>query len=131
MPDCKRHSLQHALEEIKEASALGIKSFILFPKIADNLKSNMAEEAYNADGLVPRAVKTIKEKFPDVVVCTDVALDPYSDQVVRYFAAAAAAATFVAVDIRCLTSTFVVVAYVRWRGRGMMALSRTARSSTT
>src|SRR5690554_574812 len=40
-----------------------------------------AEEAYNADGLVPRAVKMIKDKFPEIILCTDVALDPYSDQV--------------------------------------------------
>lgn len=45
MPDCKRHSLKHALDEVKEASALGIKSFILFPKIANNLKSNMGKPA--------------------------------------------------------------------------------------
>jgi porphobilinogen synthase len=59
----------------------GIKAFILFPKIADKLKSNYAEESYNPSGLVPRALQMIKSKFPDVVVCTDVALDPYSDQV--------------------------------------------------
>jgi porphobilinogen synthase len=56
---------------------------ILFPKIADHLKSNYAEEAYNPDGLVPRAIQMIKSKFPEVVVCTDIALDPYSSQV-RY-----------------------------------------------
>ena len=59
----------------------GIKSFILFPKIADNLKTNYAEESYNINGLVPRALQMIKSKFPEVVVCTDVALDPYSNQV--------------------------------------------------
>jgi delta-aminolevulinic acid dehydratase/porphobilinogen synthase len=59
----------------------GIKAVILFPKIADHLKSNYAEEAYNPDGLVPRAIQMIKSKFPEVVVCTDVALDPYSNQV--------------------------------------------------
>jgi porphobilinogen synthase len=54
---------------------------ILFPKIADHLKSNYAEETYNPDGLVPRAIQMIKSKFPEVVVCTDVALDPYSSLV--------------------------------------------------
>ena len=58
-----------------------MKSFILFPKIADSLKSNYAEESYNINGLVPRALQMIKSKFPEVVVCTDVALDPYSSQV--------------------------------------------------
>lgn len=59
----------------------GINAFILFPKIADSLKSNYGEEAYNAEGLVPRALRMIKSKFPEAVVCTDVALDPYSSQV--------------------------------------------------
>jgi porphobilinogen synthase len=59
----------------------GIKSFILFPKIPDNLKSNFAEESYNPDGIVPTAIKMIKSKFPEVIVSTDVALDPYSSQV--------------------------------------------------
>lgn len=61
-------------------SRYGIKSFILFPKIPDNLKSNFAEEAYNPNGLVPRAIAAIKQAAPDAVVCTDVALDPYSSQ---------------------------------------------------
>lgn len=61
--------------------SFGVKSFILFPKIADSLKSNYAEESYNINGLVPRALQMIKSKFPEVVVCTDVALDPYSSQV--------------------------------------------------
>lgn len=59
----------------------GVVSFILFPKVADELKTNYAEEAYNPNGIVPRAVKLIKEKFPQVVVCTDIALDPYSSMV--------------------------------------------------
>jgi delta-aminolevulinic acid dehydratase/porphobilinogen synthase len=45
------------------------------------LKSNYAEEAYNPNGLVPRAIKLIKKECPDVFVITDIALDPYSDQV--------------------------------------------------
>lgn len=49
--------------------------------IDSKLKSNFAEEAYNPNGLVPRAIKLIKAECPDVFVITDVALDPYSDQV--------------------------------------------------
>ena len=56
-------------------------AFILFPKIPNNLKSNDGEEAFNPKGLVPRAIKLIKEKYPDALVCTDVALDPYSAMV--------------------------------------------------
>ncbi len=56
-------------------------SFILFPKVDEKLKSNYAEEAYNPNGIVPRAVQMIKAKHPGVVVCTDIALDPYSSMV--------------------------------------------------
>lgn len=59
----------------------GVKSFILFPKVDHKLKTNFGEEAYNAEGLVPRAVRLIKEKFPSALVATDVALDPYSSMV--------------------------------------------------
>jgi delta-aminolevulinic acid dehydratase/porphobilinogen synthase len=61
----------------------GIKSFVLFPKISESLKSNYAEESYNPNGLIPRAIAMIKDKCPDAVIVTDVALDPYSSQV-RY-----------------------------------------------
>jgi len=78
MPDCYRHSLKTMMQEVEEAISYGIGTFILFPKIPDNLKSNFAEESYNPSGLVPRAIHMIKSKFPSVLVCTDVALDPYS-----------------------------------------------------
>ena len=60
---------------------VGVKTFILFPKIPTALKSNYGEECYNPSGLVPRAIKRIKTAHPEVVVCTDVALDPYSSEV--------------------------------------------------
>lgn len=50
------------------------------PKVPSHLKTNYGHECYNPAGIVPRAVSMIKEKFPDSIVCTDVALDPYSDQ---------------------------------------------------
>ena len=78
MPGAQRHSLASMLNEVGEAYALGVRSFILFPKIDDSLKTNYAEEAYNPDGLVPRAVRMLKAKFPQAIVCTDIALDPYS-----------------------------------------------------
>ena len=61
--------------------SFGVVSFILFPKIPDSLKTNYAEEAYNPNGIVPRALSMIKSKFPHVIVCTDIALDPYSSMV--------------------------------------------------
>ncbi len=57
MPGCKRHSLSHMLEEVAEAWRFGIRSFICFPKIPGHLKSSSADEAYNPDGLVPRAIR--------------------------------------------------------------------------
>eukprot|EP00639_Heterosigma_akashiwo_P006103 CAMPEP_0194577344 /NCGR_PEP_ID=MMETSP0292-20121207/12160_1 /TAXON_ID=39354 /ORGANISM="Heterosigma akashiwo, Strain CCMP2393" /LENGTH=384 /DNA_ID=CAMNT_0039429701 /DNA_START=89 /DNA_END=1243 /DNA_ORIENTATION=- len=80
MPGCQRHSLPHMIEECKEAWSYGVRSFILFPKVPDELKTNMADECYNPEGIVPRAVRMLKEALPDATVCTDVALDPYSDQ---------------------------------------------------
>lgn len=80
MPGCERHSLDSMLKEVGEAMSYGVKTFVLFPKVEDELKSNLATEAYNPEGIVPRAIRMIKEAYPDSVVCTDVALDPYSDQ---------------------------------------------------
>jgi porphobilinogen synthase len=79
MPGCVRHSLDSMMQEVEESMALGVQTFVLFPKVADELKTNLGVEAYNPDGIVPRAIRLIKESFPDAVV-TDVALDPYSDQ---------------------------------------------------
>lgn len=78
MPGCKRWSLEGLLGEVGEARAVGVKAVVLFPAIEDRLKTSGAEECFNAEGLVPRAVAEIKKKYPDVVVITDVALDPYN-----------------------------------------------------
>jgi len=80
MPGCERHSLPSMIREVGEAYELGVKTFVLFPKVPDELKTNLGVEAYNPDGIVHRAVRMIKEAYPESVVCTDVALDPYSDQ---------------------------------------------------
>jgi porphobilinogen synthase len=80
MPGCQRHSLDSMLAEIGESFDLGVTTFVLFPKVPDELKTNLGVEAYNPQGIVPRAIRMIKEAYPDVMVCTDVALDPYSDQ---------------------------------------------------
>lgn len=78
MPDCQRWCLDGMLEEIASARAVGVNAFVLFPKIAEALKTPGAEECSNAQGLVPRAIQAIKAKFPDACVITDVALDPYN-----------------------------------------------------
>jgi len=68
------------MKEVEESWAYGVKTFVLFPKVPENLKTNDGKESFNPDGIVHRAVRMIKEKYPDSIVCTDVALDPYSDQ---------------------------------------------------
>jgi len=68
------------LKEVGESYDLGVKTFVLFPKVPDELKTNLGIEAYNPNGIVHRAIRMIKEKYPESLVCTDVALDPYSDQ---------------------------------------------------
>jgi porphobilinogen synthase len=78
MPGCERHSLNSMLREVGESFELGVKTFVLFPKVPDELKTNYGEEAYNPEGIVPRAIRMIKSAYPDAVVVTDVALDPYS-----------------------------------------------------
>ncbi|MFT6096521.1 MAG: porphobilinogen synthase [Nonlabens sp.] len=57
---------------------MGLKSVLLFVKVPDHLKDNKGTEALNKDGLMQRAIKTVKEVAPDMYVMTDVALDPYS-----------------------------------------------------
>jgi len=78
MPDCFRFSLDLLGKEVKEIWALGIKSVLLFVKVPENLKDNAGTEAINPEGLMQRAVKTVKNAVPEMLVMTDVALDPYS-----------------------------------------------------
>lgn len=78
MPGISRFSIDQLVRECKELHGLGINCVSLFPAINDSLKNNRASEAYNADGLYQRAIKEVKNAIPDLLVMTDVALDPYS-----------------------------------------------------
>lgn len=78
MPNYFRYSLDLLENEIKELWSLGLKSVLLFVKVPDHLKDNAGKEALNPDGLMQRAIKTVKNVCPDMLVMTDVALDPYS-----------------------------------------------------
>ncbi|MNS26711.1 Delta-aminolevulinic acid dehydratase [compost metagenome] len=78
MPGYYRRSLDKTIDEVKEVWNMGIKSVLLFIKCDDQLKDNTGKESWNPDGLMQRAVKAIKDAVPDMVVMTDVALDPYS-----------------------------------------------------
>lgn len=73
-----RMSIDLTVAEVKELWSLGIKSVLLFIKCKDELKDNKGTEALNPDGLMQRSIKAIKSACPDIVVMTDVALDPFS-----------------------------------------------------
>ena len=78
MPNYYRYSLDLLKDEVKTLWNLGLKSVLLFVKVDDNLKDNKGTEALNPNGLMQRAIKTIKAVCPDMLVMTDVALDPFS-----------------------------------------------------
>jgi porphobilinogen synthase len=78
MPGYFRYSLDLTIKEAKELWSLGIKSVLLFVKALDSVKDNKGTEAVNPNGLMQRAIRGIKNAVPDMVVMTDVALDPYS-----------------------------------------------------
>lgn len=77
MPGVKRQSLDKLLYTAEKAVELGIPMLALFPVITRN-KTETAEEAYNPDGLVPTAVRKLRETFPELGIMTDIALDPYT-----------------------------------------------------
>jgi porphobilinogen synthase len=78
MPNYYRYSLDLLKAEVKSLWDLGLRSVLLFVKVPNNLKDNAGTEALNPDGLMQRAIKTVKDTCPGMVVMTDVALDPYS-----------------------------------------------------
>jgi len=78
MPGVERHTIEGLVAECRAAAALGIKAVALFPVTLVELKDEQGTEALNPDCLVLRAVKAVKAAVPDLVVITDVALDPYT-----------------------------------------------------
>ncbi|MBO6574472.1 MAG: porphobilinogen synthase [Rhodothermales bacterium] len=78
MPGQFRMSVDQLVEECREVESLQIPAVALFPAIPDVLKDADATEALNPEGLYPRAIRAVKEACPDLLVITDVALDPYS-----------------------------------------------------
>ena len=78
MPGYYRYSIDNTIKQIKELWSVGIKSVLLFIKAPDELKDNTGKEAWNDDGLMQRSIKAIKDAVPEMLVMTDVALDPYS-----------------------------------------------------
>eukprot|EP00038_Savillea_parva_P005857 m.160340 g.160340 ORF g.160340 m.160340 type:complete len:370 (+) comp11932_c0_seq1:780-1889(+) len=78
LPGCCRLSKAGLLKEVEGAIADGIGMVEVFPAVPDALKTEDCKEAFNADGIVPRTVRLLKETYPSLVVVTDVALDPYN-----------------------------------------------------
>ncbi|MFQ1019163.1 porphobilinogen synthase [Gilliamella sp. CG13] len=78
MPGVNRMSIDVLLKEAEQIVRLSIPVLSLFPAIEPEKKSLLAEEAYNENGLVPKAVRALKKEFPELGILTDVALDPYT-----------------------------------------------------
>ncbi|MCE6988968.1 porphobilinogen synthase [Dyadobacter sp. CY323] len=78
MPGIYRFSLDNLLEELKEVTDLGIRAIDLFPNYPESRKDRFASESYNEDTFYLKAITAIKERFPELVIMTDVAMDPYS-----------------------------------------------------
>lgn len=78
MPGIERVSIDELLKDVEELVELGIPAVAIFPVTPADSKSGDAREAYNPQGLIQRAVRAVKKKFPSVGVITDVALDPFT-----------------------------------------------------
>ena len=78
MPGIERLSIDLLVKEVEELPALGLNSVALFPNVEPSLRTLDGREAYNPDGLVPRAVAALKKAVPEVGIITDAALDPYT-----------------------------------------------------
>ena len=78
MPGHYRYSIDLLVKKVGELHELGIKCVSLFPAIDESLKTPQASECYNADGINQVAIRAVKNAYPDMLVMTDIALDPYS-----------------------------------------------------
>ena len=78
MPGINRQSIDGILKIAEKMMNLGIPAMALFPVVKTNDKSLIAEEAFNSEGLIQRSIKKIKSEFPELLIISDVALDPYT-----------------------------------------------------
>jgi porphobilinogen synthase len=78
MPGISRFSEDLMLREIEECISLGVKSFVIFPAVEDHLKDKEASYAMQSDNFYLRTIRAIKQRFPEVCLMSDVAMDPYS-----------------------------------------------------
>jgi porphobilinogen synthase len=78
MPGVSRQSVDQLMRVAEQALTLGIPAIALFPVVEPSLKTLDAKEAFNPKGLVPKCVRELKKRFPELGVITDIALDPYT-----------------------------------------------------
>jgi porphobilinogen synthase len=78
LPRNYRWSLDLMLKEIESSLSLGLNKFVLFPAVSDDLKDKTATYSYASENFYLHAIRTIKERFPEVILMSDVAMDPYS-----------------------------------------------------
>lgn len=78
MPDYFRYTIDLLMDEIQELKDEGIRSVLVFVKVPEDKKDNIGTEAINPEGLMQKSIRAIKAQFPDMLVMTDVAMDPYS-----------------------------------------------------
>src|SRR3989344_2248265 len=78
MPGISRVTMDLLLKQAEKLLKLGVPAVALFPVVPSSKKDNKAGEAFNPKGLVPQTVRTLKKKFPELGVITDIALDPYT-----------------------------------------------------
>ncbi len=78
MPGRARLSPEGLLREVERALSVGIRSVVLFPAVDESLKTSDGRESHNPEGLIPRTIKALHQRWPELVIVTDVALDPYS-----------------------------------------------------
>lgn len=78
MPEIYRYSEQNILKKIEQSMELGLRHFALFPKINDDFKSNSPEICFDENNLINRTIRKIKSNFPEAIIFSDIALDPYT-----------------------------------------------------
>ena len=78
MPGVDRMTIDHLLRAAERCQELGVPAIVLFPVVTSDRKTEDAREAWNPEGLAQRAIKALKQRFPELGVITDVALDPFT-----------------------------------------------------
>ncbi len=78
MPGVSRATIDLTVQKVRQATQVGVRAIALFPALKDKLKDKRATESVNPTGLLQRTIRALKDAFPEVVVITDVAMDPYS-----------------------------------------------------